>query len=268
MNTTPVATKGNQTKRRTKKAASIQKGKSDPPVEVVINQGPVLHTVPSEPAKMEEFDPDQFLSQIRDQMKQDKDDKELIELAQVLEDQLPDELLPPTTPVICPLHPAKSLKEFVSKMGDEFVKCSLEGCPVFCAKKDLGVYAHQICNGLHPEVRKVLTQENFFNFPLALRLSRSEKNPNRLFVTSKDKTYNFFQWGYEPLREENKGWLALRSQDKTFKQYRIKDIRQYVNPKRKFTEPINWDYHGQKKPKTHQWSTMTCDCIKGSAVKY
>ena len=125
-------------------------------------------------------------------MKQDKDDKELIELAQVLEDQLPDELLPPTTPVICPLHPAKSLKEFDSKMGDEFVKCSLEGCPVFCAKKDLGVYAHQICNGLHPEVRKVLTQENFFNFPLALRLSRSEKNPNRLFVTSKDKTYNFF----------------------------------------------------------------------------
>ena len=66
MNTTPVATKGNQTKRRNKKAASIQKGKSDPPMEVVINQGSVLHTVPSEPAKMEEFDPDQFLSQIRD----------------------------------------------------------------------------------------------------------------------------------------------------------------------------------------------------------
>ena len=66
MNTTPVATKGNQTKRGTLKAASIQKGKSDPPVEVVINQGSVLHTVPSEPAKMEEVNPDQFLSQIRD----------------------------------------------------------------------------------------------------------------------------------------------------------------------------------------------------------
>ena len=61
-------------------------------------------------------------------MKQDKEeivvDKELMELAQALEDQLPDELLPPPTPVTCPLHPTKSLKEFVSKMGDEFVKCS------------------------------------------------------------------------------------------------------------------------------------------------
>ena len=145
MNTTPVTTIGNPTKRRTKKAASIQKViiKSDLPVELVTSQGSVSHIVPPkpadnpQPAEMEEFDPDQFLSQIRDQMKQDKDDKELIELAQVLEDQLPDELLPPTLQVICPLHPTKFLKEFVSKMGNEFVKCPLEGCPVFCAKKDL-----------------------------------------------------------------------------------------------------------------------------------
>ena len=173
---------------------------------------------------MEEFDPDQFLSQIRDQMKQDKEDKELIELAQALEDQLPGELLPPPTPVTCPVHPTKSLKEFVSKRDDKFVKCCLEGWPVFCAKKDLVVYAHQMCYGLHPSVREWLTKENFCRLPLNLRMSRSEKNPNRLFVTSKDKTCNFFQWGDEPLRVENERWLD--EQDKALNQYHIKDIRQ------------------------------------------
>ena len=162
--TTPVTSKGSQTKRRTKKAAPNRKETSDPSVEVVTCQGSVSHIVPPEPAdnpqptEMEEFDPDQFFSQIRDQMKQDKEDKELIELAQALEDQLSDELFPLPTPVTCPVHPPKSLTEFVSKMGDEFVKCSLEGCPVFCAKKDLGVYAHQMCYGLHPSVREWLTK--------------------------------------------------------------------------------------------------------------
>ena len=79
-------------------------------------------------------------------------------------------------------------------------------------------------------------------------MSRSEKNPNRLFATSKDKTCNFFQWGDEPLRVENERWLD--EQDKALNQYHIKDIRQYVNPKRKFAEPIKWDYPKQKKPKS------------------
>ena len=116
--TTPVmvSTKGSQTKRRTEKAASIQKEiiKSDPPVEVDTSQGSVSHIVPLEPADNAQLDEEET-----------KGDKELMELAQALEEQLPDELRRPTTPVICPLQPKTSLKEFVSKMGDEFVKCSL-----------------------------------------------------------------------------------------------------------------------------------------------
>ena len=80
-------------------------------MEVVTSQGYVAHIVPPEPAdnpqpiEMEEFVPDQFLSQIREQMEQDKEDKELMVLAEALEGQLPDELLPPPTTVTCPCIP-------------------------------------------------------------------------------------------------------------------------------------------------------------------
>ena len=167
---------------------------------------------------------------------QEAEEDEINETIQRLAKELPDELLE-APQVCCPIHHV-ALKHFTSQQGDKYLRCSNLSCVIFCPEDDAEVYLQAI-DDLHNSVRVLLSTNLLKRKNLSLRLSHSKANPDRLYLTSRDPGTKFFQWGDEPLRDDNRMCL-YDEKPKAIPPYRVKDIREYCNPQVKFKAPIRF----------------------------
>ncbi|KAL9977566.1 hypothetical protein ACROYT_G014985 [Oculina patagonica] len=149
---------------------------------------------------------------------------------------LPDELLE-APQFCCPVHQT-TLKHFTSQQGDNYLRCNDLNCVVFCSEDDAETYLNAL-HDLHYSIRVLLSSTLLKRKSLSLRLSHSQDNPGRLYLTSRDPSVKFFQWGDELLSNNNRLWL-YDEKLKANPPYRVKDIRQYCNPQMKFKAPIKF----------------------------
>ena len=101
----------------------------------------------------------------------------------------------------CPLH-----EECVMKClnpdevcGALLFKCEKPGCAVFWTSDSHQAVVHQLCQSIHPTVHQGLcdgTLKCYCAFTPRMKLSRSEKNYERVFLTcfKKNNPCRYFQW--------------------------------------------------------------------------
>ena len=104
-------------------------------------------------------------------------------------------------PDACPLHEECLIK--CLNPDDEFgallFKCEKPGCAVFWTSDSHQPVVHQLCQSIHPTIHQGLcdgTLTCYCNYTLRMKLSRSEKNYERVFLTcfKKSDPCNYFQW--------------------------------------------------------------------------
>ena len=108
---------------------------------------------------------------------------------------------------VCPFHKCK-LTVFESQNGDEFIKCQVEQCCLFSSMERFQDYMKTVNEKLHPSYFKIGELVCKCERPVTLRVSQSEKNPNRPLFGCREKEKEdqcgFFQWGNIPLLKKNK----------------------------------------------------------------
>ena len=99
----------------------------------------------------------------------------------------------------CPIHSElmeihNSKKEYVT---DTFLSCKVEGCPCFCTTAHYEDYFAKV----RSQGNKWFTRERIAKmkcscgFDPTLKMSNSEKNPGRMYITCRDNLCdNFFSW--------------------------------------------------------------------------
>ena len=108
-------------------------------------------------------------------------------------------------PDACPFHQLP-LPHHVSKQGWAYVKCPVQPCAVFLDEKDAPTLLDQLRRQKHPHLMAGRGTADdprpplmcFCNDPLALRVSRTAQNPDRLFLGCKSQKCRFFQWTDQP----------------------------------------------------------------------
>ena len=107
----------------------------------------------------------------------------------------------------CPFHPLEVLKVLNpdAEYGPLYCKCPEDGCPVWCTTETAHVVLPKLIEHTHPEVRAKLTelQCKCGQVP-RMKLSRSDKNFHRVFLTCGQNPYQvqpcgYFQWMHAPL---------------------------------------------------------------------
>ena len=109
------------------------------------------------------------------------------------------------SPDECPFHQLP-LPDHISKQGWAFVKCPVQPCAVFLDEKAAPTLLDQLRQQKHPQLTAGRGTADdpqpplmcFCNESLALRISRTAKNPGRLFLGCKSQKCAFFQWTDEP----------------------------------------------------------------------
>ena len=109
------------------------------------------------------------------------------------------------SPNACPFHQLP-LPHHVSKQGWAYVKCPVQPCAVFLDEKDAPTLLDQLRRQKHPQLMAGRGTADdprpplmcFCNEPLALRVSRTAQNPDRLFLGCKSQKCRFFQWTDQP----------------------------------------------------------------------
>ena len=109
------------------------------------------------------------------------------------------------SPYKCPFHQLP-LPHHISKQGWAYVKCPAQPCAVFLDEKAAPTLLDQLQQQKHPQLitgqgttdDPQLPLMCFCNEPLALHVSRTCKNPGRLFLGCKSQKCTFFQWTIEP----------------------------------------------------------------------
>ena len=109
------------------------------------------------------------------------------------------------SPDECPFHQLP-LPHHISKQGWAYVKCPAQPCAVFLDEKAAPILLDQLRQQKHPQLMAGRGTADdpqpplmcFCNEPLALRVSRTAKNPGRLFLGCKSQKCTFFQLTGEP----------------------------------------------------------------------
>ena len=125
-------------------------------------------------------------------------------------DWLEDNVAPRLQPV-CPFHPLVPLKVLNPDAENEpwYYKCN--DCPVWCTSNTVDTVLTELKANIHPEVLSRLEELTCqCGLKPRMKLSQSEKNPRKVFLTcgqnprEKD-TCGYFQWMHGPLwRPKNK----------------------------------------------------------------
>ena len=96
----------------------------------------------------------------------------------------------------CPIHSLATLQQKTSSSGWEYYVCPEKDCFVFTGAGDIELYLHQLGIQLQEYYKSMdlslwqcQCQE-----PVTLSLSRSEKNPHRLYFRCSRRVCPFFQW--------------------------------------------------------------------------
>ena len=109
------------------------------------------------------------------------------------------------SPDECPFHQLP-LPHHVSKQGWAYVKCPVQPCAVFLDEKAAPTLLDQLRQQKHPQLMAGRGTADdprpplmcFCNEPLALRVSRTAQNPERMFLGCKSQKCRFFQWTDQP----------------------------------------------------------------------
>ena len=118
-------------------------------------------------------------------------------------DDDPNQAGPP--PDECPFHQLP-LPQHVSKQGWTYVKCPVQPCAVLLDEKAAPTLLDQLRQQKHPQLMAGRGTADdprpplmcFCNEPLALRVSRTAQNPERMFLGCKSQKCRFFQWTDQP----------------------------------------------------------------------
>ena len=120
-------------------------------------------------------------------------------------------------PPKCPVHKELSLKKLYNQQGWEYFICdtseSYTPCFVTCGVEHADKYLREVEIQLKECYKKDLPNMRCFcNKGLILKQSQSEKNPDRLYLTcrQRDRRCQFFQWvDEEPWRPEIREVLRI-----------------------------------------------------------
>lgn len=101
----------------------------------------------------------------------------------------------------CPIHQDSVMRclNTDERFGALFFKCEKPDCSVFYTTDTAQDVCHQLLQAIHPTVREGLFHTNLkceCNFTPRMKLSRSEKNFGRVFLTcfKKNNPCRYFQW--------------------------------------------------------------------------
>jgi hypothetical protein len=90
------------------------------------------------------------------------------------------------------------LEMFKSQKGEHYIKCKKSSCGVFTTPEALYEYLNQIDRQLHDD-HKAQHPLCHHGKPATLNLSKSEKNPMRVYFRCGEKeACKYFQWGDSP----------------------------------------------------------------------
>ena len=134
-----------------------------------------------------------------------KGPNKIAECGQLRVDEIDVEPLKPweTGSPRCPLHPqyGMCIKEIKTKNGPaQLHHCPHEECVIACFgdNEQRDEFIYQVDRSLHQHYRDPhCPLVCYCGDLLCLKLSHSEKNPNRLFLTCKKGECKMFQWGDE-----------------------------------------------------------------------
>ena len=131
----------------------------------------------------------------------------------------------------CPFHPFKDLKVLnpEAEFGSLYYKCPMENCPVWCTSETLTAVLSEFTKNTHPQVRtKITALQCQCGLVPNMKLSRTDKNYHRVFLTcgKREKKFfhtvnpcGYFQWMHGPL------WKPKRPSQPTLDQFQAKTPR-------------------------------------------
>ena len=234
---TPSADRGGKKKKETVIPSS------SPPVETLQHMTPVgLDAFAKDNLVVEERDPLTVLQEYRDQgnvieevlqegvsVPRSTQDQETQTALQELIQELIEPPPPPVMPdyLVCPYHICH-LEPRVSQNGWHYVKCPMFPCVLFCAEEKAGPYMRAVHEQVHSDILKMWKQLLCFCCqPPVLQQSRSEKNPDRMFLTCSKKKCKFFQWRNHPLSCRYKDWLEQEARPPVYRPTTTRDADGY-----------------------------------------
>ena len=146
-------------------------------------------------------------------------DQETQTALQNLLDELVEPLPPPPSPpalpdyLACPYHICH-LENRVSQNGWHYAKCPMFPCILFCAEEKAPAYMRAVHDQVHSDILKMWKHLLCFCCkPPTLQQSRSDKNPDRLYLCCSKKKCKFFQWANLPLTRRYKDWLERETRE-------------------------------------------------------
>ena len=146
-------------------------------------------------------------------------DQETQTALQSLLDELIEPLPPPPSPValpdclVCPYHICH-LDNRVSQNGWHYAKCCIYPCLLFCAEEKAPSYMTAVHEQVHSDLLKMWKHLLCFCCkPPTLNQSRSDKNPDRLYLCCSKKKCKFFHWANLPLTRRYKDWLEQETRE-------------------------------------------------------
>ena len=232
---------GGKKKKESKKKETLTVAASSTPTEGTLQQlVPVgLDAFAKDHVVVEEKDPMTLLEEARQgKLTDDEDEAEVTVLqeggsgppstqdqeTQTALQSLLDELiepLPPLSPspadlpdcLVCPYHICH-LENRVSQNGWHYAKCSMYPCLLFCAEEKAPVYMRAVHEQVHSDLLKMWKHLLCFCCkPPTLNQSRSDKNPDRLYLCCSKKKCKFFHWANLPLTRRYKDWLEHETRE-------------------------------------------------------
>ena len=146
-------------------------------------------------------------------------DQETQTALQSLLDELIEPLPSPPSPValpdylVCPYHICH-LENRVSQNGWHYAKCCMYPCLLFCAEEKAPSYMRAVHEQVHSDLLKMWKHLLCFCCkPPTLNQSRSDKNPDRLYLCCSKKKCKFFHWANLPLTRRYKDWLEQETRE-------------------------------------------------------
>ena len=146
-------------------------------------------------------------------------DQETQTALQELIDELVEPLPPPPSPpalpdcLVCPYHICH-LENRVSQNGWHYAKCPMFPCILFCAEETAPAYMRAVHEQVHSDILKMWKHLLCFCCkPPTLQQSRSDKNPDRLYLCCSKKKCKFFWWANLPLSRRYKDWLERETRE-------------------------------------------------------
>ena len=221
---TPSADRGGKKKKESKKKKETVIPSSSSPEGSIQQLVPVgLDAFAKDNVVVEERDPLTVLQEYRDQGDVTEEVlQEGVSVPQPTQDQetqtalqeLIQELIEPPPAPALPAHLVCHLEPRVSQNGWHYAKCPMFQCLLFCGEEKAGLYMRAVHEQVHSDILKMWKQMLCFCCkPPVLQQSRSEKNPDRMFLTCSKKKCKFFQWGNLPLSRRYKDWLEREARE-------------------------------------------------------